>query len=193
MDSKEAETKIGQVVELKGSAVSVARYDSDVDYDYSGFDCGVDSVNNYLHVNMERGFKGSAAAPHLAVIDNEVIGYFTLASHAIEKNELRGALKASCHYRSVSAIIIGKLGIDEFYQGDGMGKWLLGKAIRIAWEHSRDVGTKLVVLNAREGTEDFYIKAGFIQGKFDRTLFIYPLKQFENKLKQLISESKKGH
>lgn len=203
MENQKAETQDQQLVELKvmnstsqtdedeDEDVNVVRYDSAQSYDYADFDCGVESINTYLHGNMERDFKNSASAPHFAVIDDEVIGYFTLASHAIEKNELKGALKSSCPYRSVSAIIIGKLGVDAFYQGNGTGKRLLGQAIRIAWESSRDVGTKLVVLHAREGTEPFYQKAGFIQGKLDPTLFIYPLKQYENKLRCIAEERKK--
>ena len=203
MENQKTETQDQQVAELKvvklgsqvdeedESDVSIVRYDSALTYDYAGFDCDVESVNTYLHNNMARDFKSSTAKPHLAVVDDEVIGYFTLASHAIEKIELKGALKSSCPYRSVSSIIIGKLAVDKFYQGNGLGMWLLGQAIKIAWESSRDVGTKLVVLNAREGTEAFYQQAGFIQGKHDKTLFIYPLKQYEDELRRIVEDRKK--
>ncbi|WP_419208247.1 GNAT family N-acetyltransferase (plasmid) [Photobacterium leiognathi subsp. mandapamensis] len=204
MENQKTKTKGQQIVDLElvkatlqidnedeEEDVRILRYDSELTYDYSSFNCGVDSINTYLHENMERDFKSSTAKPHLAVVDDEVIGFFTLASHAIEKIELKGALKSSCPYRSVSSIIIGKLAVDEFYQGEGMGKWLLGQAIKTAWECSRDVGTKLVVLHAREGTEAFYQQAGFIQGKHDKTLFIYPLKQYEDELRRILEERKK--
>ena len=169
MDSQEAE---------------IVRYDSHLQYDYSEFDCGVESINNYFRENLSRDFKQSLSVPYLLVIDREIIGFFTLSSHAIEKKELKGAFKSNSSYRQVSVIIIGKLAVDVKYQGQGLGKVLSGKAIGISWRSSRDVGTRAVVLHAREGTEPFYKEAGFIQGKEDLSLFIYPLKQYENALRE---------
>ncbi len=98
MENQKTKTKGQQIVDLElvkatlqidnedeEEDVRILRYDSELTYDYSSFNCGVDSINTYLHENMERDFKSSTAKPHLAVVDDEVIGFFTLASHAIEK------------------------------------------------------------------------------------------------------------
>ena len=168
--------------------VEIIKYNSNKKYDYSEFDCGVESINNYLRENLDRDFKHSLSVPYLLVMGNEIVGFFTLSSHAIEKNELKGAFKANSSYKQVSSIIIGKLAVYIKYQGQGLGKILLGNAISTSWKSSRDVGTRAVVLHAREGKESFYKEAGFIQGKKDLSLFIYPLKQYEDELLRRIAK-----
>ncbi|CAM4022650.1 hypothetical protein VA7868_04596 [Vibrio aerogenes CECT 7868] len=81
---------------------------------------------------------------------------------------------------------MSKIAVCKSIQGQGLGKWLLGRAIRQAFLASRDVGVYALFLQARGGREQFYLDAGMIRSRLQPNMFIYPLKQYEKGLKQYL-------
>lgn len=169
--------------------VRVERYDPDNEYNWDNFDCGIEELNSFLHERMGKELERRVSIPHLCIVDNyggeppEVIGYFTLASNSFEKGHLSNKEQRKFTYRTVPCILLSKIAVDNSVQGQGIGKWLLGQAIKAAYISSRDVGVYALFLQARDGREDFYHKCGMIQSKCDNSIFIYPLVQYENTLK----------
>lgn len=172
--------------------VTVERFDPEAQYDFSHFNCGVEALDSYLKSSIFKEYERKLAIPHLCVIDEggeaskRVIGYFTLASSSFEKAHLSNSERRKSPYRTVPCILLSKIAVCQSVQGQGMGKWLLGRAIRQAFLSSRDVGVYALFLQAREGREQFYLDAGMIQSKLQPNMFIYPLKQFEIGLKQQV-------
>ncbi|MGR5463453.1 GNAT family N-acetyltransferase [Photobacterium damselae] len=171
------------------SKVKLVRYSPKLDVNFDDFDCGVDEINKYVKTRLVREASSRLVIPYLLI--NEVrslVGFFTLSSHSVEKVHLNSALKKKCPYQSFSAIMIGKLAVDIEWQGHKIGQRLISLAIHNGWLSSRDVGTLAMVLHAIEGKEGFYKKAGFMQSKYDPTLFIYPLNQYNQELKKRIGK-----
>ncbi|KOO08750.1 GNAT family N-acetyltransferase [Vibrio hepatarius] len=180
----------------KDQKLEVERYDPDVKYDFSQFDCGVCSLNDYLTKNMAKEHDRRVSIPHLCIVSNDegipkkVVGYFTLASSSFDKKHVSNKERRKFPYSSVPCILLSKIAVCKSVQGQGLGKWLLGRAIRQAYLSSRDVGVYALFLHAREGREDFYEKAGMIRSKEQPDMFIYSLKQYEEALKKKLLSSK---
>lgn len=172
--------------------VRVVRFDPEAKYDFDEFDCGDCKLNGYLPQTMAKEFERRISIPHLCIIEGDndvppkVVGYFTLASSSFDKCNLTHRERRKVPYRSVPCILLSKIAVDKTMQGQGLGKWLLGKAIRQAFLSSRDVGVYALFLQAREGREEFYKECGMIQSTKDTSLFIYPLKQYEQEIKKIV-------
>ncbi len=180
----------------KDQKLEVERFDPEKEYDFSQFDCGVCSLNDYLTKSMAKEYDRRVSIPHLCVVsgkENEpqrVVGYFTLASSSFDKKHVSNRERRKFHYSSVPCILLSKIAVCQSVQGQGLGKWLLGRAIRQAYLSSRDVGVYAMFLHAREGREEFYIKAGMIRSKEQPEMFIYSLKQYEDTLKKKLLSNK---
>lgn len=174
--------------------VGIERYNPETQYDFSQFDCGVDELNSFLSERMEKEFQRRVSIPHLCVVDGEgglpkrVIAYFTLASSSFDKTNLSNKERRQFHYASVPCILLSKIAVSNDFQGQGVGKWLLGRAIAQAYSSSRDVGVYAMFLHAREGREQFYKDAGMIQSVMDPQCFIYPLKQYEQTILGIVRD-----
>lgn len=171
--------------------VVVERFDPEANYDFSQFDCGVAALNEYLVKNMVKEYTRRLSIPHLCVLESStpgqpkvVVGYFTLASSSFERTHVTNKERRKVPYRSIPCVLLSKIAVCKRMQGQGLGKWLLGRAIRQAFLSSRDVGVYALFLQAREGREEFYLKAGMIQSKLQPDMFIYPLQQYEEELKR---------
>lgn len=182
----------------KNQQVSIERFDPDNEYNVIEFDCGMDEFNTFLHKNMHKEFERRVSIPYLCLLDADepnsppkVVGYFTLASSSFDRKHLPSSERRKVIYRSVSCILLSKIAVDKSISGQGLGKWLLGKAIKQAFLSSRDVGVYALFLQSVEGKEEFYIKAGLIRSKADPSMFIYPLKQYEKAFKKIVLSKKR--
>ncbi|WP_318491832.1 GNAT family N-acetyltransferase [Photobacterium leiognathi] len=170
--------------------VKLVKYTPELEVNFADFDCGVDDINHYLQTRLVREAGNRLVIPYMLIAEenNELVGFFTLSSHSVEKVHLNSATKRKVPYQSFSAIMIGKLAVDKKWQGYKFGQRLLSQAVHNGWLSSRDVGTLAMVLHSIEGKEGFYKEAGFMQSKCDPSLFIYPLRQYDNELKKRIGK-----
>lgn len=89
-----------------------------------------------------------------------VAGFYSLSSHSVERASV-GWLKRNAP-EQVPAVLLGMLGVDERFQGQGLGSALLSDAIRRALGIADAIGTKALVVDpADEPARAFYEKHGF--------------------------------
>ena len=84
-----------------------------------------------------------------------------MGSSSFDRKHLPSSERRKVIYRSVSCILLSKIAVDKSISGQGLGKWLLGKAIKQAFLSSRDVGVYALFLQSVEGKEEFYIDDSF--------------------------------
>lgn len=78
----------------KDQKLEVERFDPEATYDFTQFDCGVCTLNEYLTKNLAKEHERRISIPHLCVTQGEegqpkrVVGYFTLASSSFEKKHI---------------------------------------------------------------------------------------------------------
>lgn len=111
------------------------------------FDCGNDTLNEYLRRNASQDQRRRFAVCYLLIesATDRMVGYYTLASGGILLNELPPhRQKGLPRYPSVPVARIGRTAIATTVQGQGLGGVLLFDAIKRASAASMGVYAVLV-------------------------------------------------
>lgn len=130
-----------------------------------GFDCGEHSLNEYLaryaRQNDERNLSRSfVAVDH----DGRIAGYYSLSSAAVEFEELPERLAKSLPHYPIPAARISRLAVAASHHGQGLGAHLLVDALRRVHGAARQMGIKVVIVDAlNESAREFYGHFGFIE------------------------------
>ena len=129
------------------------------------FSCGNEQLDRYFKLTASQDRKRNLAVPYV-VIDREnsqIIGYYTLSMTSIDLGELPNSIaKKLPKYPLIGVTLIGRLAIDENYQGMGWGKLLVMDALYKSFEASKQVASFAVVVDAiDEQAVKFYQRFDF--------------------------------
>lgn len=144
-------------------------------HDRSGFDCGVEALNDYFRSRASQDVRRRMSFCYVAV-ENEtqrVAGYYTLAACGVALGDLPAEMARRLpRYPSVPAVRIGRLAVDRRYQGQKLGGVLLYDAI----DRTRRSGVAAfaVIVDAKDDKAvAFYEHYGFVRFRdAERTLFL---------------------
>ena len=94
-------------------------------------------------------------------LQDAVIAYFSLAPHLVMRDDVDRRLgRGSPH--AIPSILLARLALDRRRQGRGEGSLLLVDALSVAIEGMRDVGGRLIVVDAiDDNAAAFYRRHGF--------------------------------
>lgn len=151
-------------------------------HDRSAFDCGDDSLNEYLLKRSGQELRRNIAFPYMMTLkgQNQVCGYYTLSASSVQANKLPPEIAKITRYDYLPSVLIGRLALDKNLQGKGYGQYLLIDALRRI-SRSRDFAVTLILVEAKDQkAEDFYEHFGFMNlDSEQRTLFI-PFKSIKD-------------
>lgn len=146
------------------SYLTVALHSS---HDKKSFACGKPLLDDYLHTQARQDVKRKLSA--CFVIEDEakkIKGYYTLSSAIIQRELLPESImkKLPPSYQNLPATLLGRLAVDNHYQGQRLGELLLIDALRRSFDASvSSVGSMAVVVDPIDGEAvRFYAKYGFI-------------------------------
>jgi hypothetical protein len=118
----------------------------------SNFSCGIESLDRYLKLQAGQDRKRKLAATFVIVVEDEpdlIAGYYTLSSTAIDPGDLPLQLRERLpQYPLIPATLIGRLARDLRYKGHSVGEYLLADALRRSWQHSKEIASYAVVVDA---------------------------------------------
>lgn len=130
------------------------------------FDCGVDSLNEYLKKYAWQDFKKNVRVTILVFEKGKrdrIIGYYTVSMAQINFIHLPPELLKGLPRYPVSAMRVGRLAVDRSVQSKGVGSALLRNALQRATALSTEVGTCAVLVDAiNEQAKSFYEHYGFV-------------------------------
>ncbi|MGY2181449.1 hypothetical protein [Pseudomonas agarici] len=134
-------------------------------HDFTEFDCGESSINDYLHKTARKAQDHKQAVVYVTCFagTNRVAGFYTLSAgsvareHVVPKSHQRNS--PSAH----PVTILGRMGVSIAAQGYGYAVDLLQDAIRRCMIASDSVGTSAVLVHPLDDKlAEFYAKhAGF--------------------------------
>jgi GNAT superfamily N-acetyltransferase len=134
------------------------------------FSCGNEHIDAYLknHAlpNHKRGIAKAVVAVSLDA--QEVAGFYTLSAASVERDSLPKKEGRGLPNYPVPAVLIGQLGVDQRFQGQGLGKLLVLHAFKSAVEASQLVGIRVILIEVdpedplRETNLQRYQKWGFV-------------------------------
>ncbi len=141
------------------------------------FDCGKELLNTYLKTQARQDMKRKLSVCFVLVESStvEVQGYYTLSNNSVPLTSFSESIqkKLPKSYKSIPVTLLGRLAIDQKYQGHGIGKILLIDALKRSYEVSKEIGSFAVVVDPiDEEAERFYKKYDFIKLPNSGKMFI---------------------
>jgi len=136
------------------------------DFVRADFDCGIESLNDFLKRCALQNLKMNVNVTIVAVSgDNprKILGYYSVSMAQVNFENLPADLAKGIPRYPVPAMRIGRLAVDRAAQGAGLGGELLRYALYRAVDLSQEVGTCIVLVDALdENAKRFYERYGFV-------------------------------
>ncbi|EIJ38012.1 acetyltransferase [Galbibacter orientalis DSM 19592] len=134
----------------------------------SEFSCGKEMLDTYIQKQANQDVKRKLSVCFVIneIETNLIKGYYTLSNTSVSSdfipNQIRNKLPKA--YNSIPATLLGRLAIDNRFQGQGIGKYLLIDALKRSYEISKTIASFAVVVDPiDQDAENFYNKYGFIK------------------------------
>lgn len=144
-------------------------------HDCSRFDCGNEALNDWLKVRALDS-EGKTARKYVACENNAVIGYYCIASGAVERSALPKALRKHGLPDPIPIAVIGRLARDLSYKGTGLGLDLLHDALSKIVLASETIGIRCVLVHAMDDqAAEFWRKNEFIESTIGLRTFFLPI------------------
>lgn len=144
------------------------------------FSCGVEALDRYLLSHASQDVRRRVGACYVAVevASGKIAGYYTLAAAGVPLNDLPPELTRRLpRYPSVPVARVGRLAIDQRFQGQKLGGALLADAaVRAA---RSEIAVFALIVDAKDDAAvAFYRHLGFQSFGGNSRQLIVPLARF---------------
>lgn len=132
-------------------------------HDRSAFESGMEPLDRYFRHQAGQDTRKNMAATFVLILPDEIIaGYYTLSSYAVKLAELPEHITHKLpYYPLVPATLLGRIAVDQRYQGKGYGRFLLADALFRAL--NSEIASFAVVVDAKDETaRRFYERESFL-------------------------------
>jgi len=151
--------------------------------DRSAFDCGEPELNAYFRTRVSQDVRRNYATGFVAIdkTGDSIAGFYTLAMGSVPLGELpEDVVKQLPRYPQVPVVHLGRLAVDQKYQGQKLGSSLLADAIARSIES--EIAAYAVVVDAKDkNAVAFYEHFGFLPlSRSPKTLFLPISKAIKN-------------
>ena len=127
----------------------------------AAFDCGVESLNRWLHEHALQAQRSGSATTFVLSEGRRVLAYYALSNGSMtwvpESRLSKGLGK-----HDVPVILLSRLAVDVDYQGNDLGRFMLQDALHRIAKVATEVGVRAVQvhpINAKAA--EFYGRFGF--------------------------------
>ena len=150
----------------------------------TGFDCGIEALNNYLQKQARSEMKRRVATCFVAIHQKtqKVAGYYTLSASQIPLTDLDEEWSRRLpRYRTVPAVLIGRLAVDQSFRKQGLGSGLILDAVSRVM--SSEIASNILAVDAKdENAMLFYQHLGFRQIPDGSSKMVIPVATLANKM-----------
>lgn len=127
-----------------------------------GFACGVDSLDDWLKKRAYPNQLSGASRTYVVLEEEKVVGYYCLASGALELNDAPTQVRRNMP-NPIPIAILGRLAIDKSFQGKGLGVALLQDATVRTAQAGGILGIRGLLVHALSiEAKTFYEHHGFV-------------------------------
>lgn len=149
-------------------------------HDRAGFSCGVPELDSYLERQAGQDMKRKLAAVFVLTADSKAVsGYYSLSAHSILAADLPQVMAAKLPRFPLPVTLLGRMAVAESLHGRSWGEFLLLHALERALHGSQHVASWAVLVDAKAGARDFYIKHDFLPFPSRPFRLFLPLKTIE--------------
>lgn len=131
-------------------------------HDRASFSCGVAALDTYIQRQARQDLERKLAAVFVLTVDSKTIaGFYTLSAHSIMAADLPESLAKKLPRFPLPVTLLGRMGLSQNLHGQRLGEFLLMHALERAWIGSQQVASWAVVVDAKAGAREFYLKHDF--------------------------------
>jgi GNAT superfamily N-acetyltransferase len=136
-------------------------------HDRTAFSSGNETLDRYLKEIASQDARRHVAAPFVLTEQSSlktILGYYTLSAFSVDLGDLPAEVGRKLpSYPIVPATLLGRLAVDRRHHGRGIGELLLMDALRRVNEHSSQIATVAVIVDAiDQNAVEFYKHFEFI-------------------------------
>ena len=115
--------------------------------DVRDFISGVDVVDAWVHRRAHRSMRQGTAVVYVVYSGRIIAGLYALSAHSVLRTDVEGGRLKRNSPEHISAILLGMLGVDVHFQGQGLGASLLRDAILRSVEVSGQIGARALLVD----------------------------------------------
>jgi GNAT superfamily N-acetyltransferase len=133
-------------------------------HDKTLFDSGNTDLDDWLKRRaISNQVSGASRTYVVAVPNDRVVGYYALSAGSVGTAEAPGSLRRNMP-NPIPMVLLGRLAIDQAFQGRTIGTALLRHAVEQVQAASRIVGIRGILVHALcERAKHFYLRHGFVE------------------------------
>jgi GNAT superfamily N-acetyltransferase len=147
-----------------------------VDDQLDDFTCGVDSLDDWLKKRAYPNQVNGASRTYVVTVGKRVVGYYCLASGALELSDTPTSIRRNMP-DPVPVAILGRLAVDKSFQGRGLGVALLQDAVVRTSQAAGILGIRGLLVHALSmDAKAFYEYHGFVASPTQSMTLILSLK-----------------
>lgn len=137
-------------------------------HDVDSFDCGQENLNRYLQDYALISQRSDAAKTYVGVIDEQIIGYYTLVVGNVVYEDAPERIKKGLSRNPVPVMLLARLATDTKWQGKGVGAGLLRDAMQRTLQVADIVGVRAFLVHAKnDKAKAFYQHFDFLPSPTD--------------------------
>ncbi len=126
------------------------------------FHCGVDIVDSWVRTRAQEAERRGTGVVYVVLSEGAVAGLYSLCSHSVARADVQGGWLRRNAPESIPAILLGMLGVDERFKGNGLGRSMLADAVHRSIAVSEQIGAKALLVDpVNQAARSFYEKYGF--------------------------------
>ena len=132
-------------------------------HDLSSFHSAEPVLNDWLRQRAMRNMKSAATKTYVICPPESalVVGYYAICMGQILATDVTGSMRRNMPGQ-IPAVLLGRLAIDQEWQGKGLGGLLLRDAVRRVRVAAEEVPARLIIVHAISPAADaFYQHYGF--------------------------------
>lgn len=132
-----------------------------------GFDCGNDALNAWLAGRARRNQIEGSSRTWVVTADDRVVAFYASSTAVVLRAHATGRA-ARNQPEPIPALLLGRLAVDESWQGRGLGSALLKHFILKSLEIAQITGVRVLLVHAKTGeAAAFYSRYGFEPSPID--------------------------
>ncbi|WP_341487796.1 GNAT family N-acetyltransferase [Pararhizobium sp. A13] len=151
-------------------------------HELAEFNAGVPELDDWLRRRARANQAGGASRTFVVCEGNRVIAYYALASGAVKQPEAPGRLRRNMP-DPIPVAVLGRLAIDQTYQGCGLGRALVRDAGLRLLHAAEILGIRGVLVHAiSDDARAFYEAVGFLPSPSDPMMLMVGLHDLNSAL-----------
>lgn len=130
-------------------------------HDRKNFDCGDAALNLYLRQFANQDQNRGLSRVYVLAEQRRIAGYYSISAYSVATDELADQARIGA-YRELPFLLLGRLAVDQAFQGQGLGDALIIHAFQTTVEAAEKIGIFGMIVDAKdERAAGFYQRFGF--------------------------------